>query len=91
MTGRNAEILKKYLMKDKTVNSTFYFNIHLYYIIIIVLQKLEGLSTLQSEKLQNALLHVAVKEKKVITWNRNTNCKLQFLIIFYYTKHSDER
>jgi len=83
MTGRNAEILKKYLMKDKTVDtSTFYFNIHTYYIIIIVLQELEGLTTLQSAKLQNALLHVAVKDKKVITWKRNTNCKLQFLVSF---------
>ena len=49
MTGRNAEILKKYLMKDKTVNTgTFDFNIHIYYIFIIVLQELEGLNTLQS-------------------------------------------
>ena len=78
MTGRNAEILKKYLMKDKTVDtSTFYFNIHTYYIIIIVLQELEGLTTLQSKK-----LHVTVKDKKVITWKRNTNCKLQFLVSF---------
>ena len=83
MTGRNAEILQKYLMKDKTVNiSTFNFKFHIYYIIIIVLQELEGLSTLQSEKFENALLHVAVKDKKVITWKRNTNCKLQFLVSF---------
>ena len=76
MTGRNAEILKKYLMKDKTVNiSTFDFKFHAYYIIIIVLQELEGLTTLQSKK-----LHVTVKDKKVITWKRNTNCKLQFLV-----------
>ena len=68
MTGRNAEILQKYHMKNKTVHinsSTFYSNIHIHCIIfIIVLQELKGLTPLQSEKLQNALLHVAVKEKK---------------------------
>ena len=86
MTGRNAEILQKYHIKNKTVHinsSTFYSNIHIHCIIfIIVLQELKRLTPLQSEKLQNALLHIAVKEKKVITWKRNTNCKLQFLISF---------